>query len=361
MTRLAGYLIRLFSAEALALFALASALLFLAQALRMFDVISVKGQDLGTLVGHVLLTMPTLAVAFAPVCIAIGLARGLRALQQNQELHIIHSSRRVAALAGGVAGYVAISAVLMVLLTNILEPAARRYYNDWTARVAVDLVSRLLTPHKFIEVTPGVTLVIGSRGAGGELGSFFADDRRNPDVRRTYRAESANIAADNEGYVLRLTDGAIQYMSEDFQFSEISFSRYDLAVGNLTEAAQPGRGQDGITSIEFIADAVARGAIEPRIQYVINARVGEGVRVIALCLLVVAMAFFPSDRRGGAQVPLEIVVLGAAFAERALLANLPKIDPIFASWGSVALIAASLIVLFVRSRTWLLRGGAAPA
>jgi lipopolysaccharide export system permease protein len=361
MTRLAGYLIRLFSAEALALFALASALLLLAQALRMFDVISVKGQDMGTLVGQVLLTLPTLAIAFAPVCIAIGLARGLRALQQNQELHIIHSSRRVAALTGGVAGYIAISALLMVLLTNVLEPTSRRLYNDWTARVAVDLVSRLLTPHKFIEVTPGVTMVIGSRGAGGELGSFFADDRRNRDVRRTYIAKSANVAADGEGYVLRLTDGAIQYMSDDLQFSEISFSRYDLAVGNLTEAAQPGRGQDGTTSIEFIADAVATGEIEPHVRHVISARVGEGVRVIALCLLVVALAFFPSGRRGGGQVPLEIVVLGAAFAERALLANLPKVDPIFASWGSVALIAGSLLVLFVRSRTWLLRGPAATA
>jgi lipopolysaccharide export system permease protein len=87
MTRLAGYLIRLFSAEALSLFALASALLFLGQALRMFDVISVKGQDLGTLIGQVSLTMPTLAVAYAPVCIAIGLARGLKVLQLNQELH----------------------------------------------------------------------------------------------------------------------------------------------------------------------------------------------------------------------------------------------------------------------------------
>jgi lipopolysaccharide export system permease protein len=361
MTRLAGYLIRLFSAEALALFALAAALLFLAQALRMFDVVAVKGQDLGTLVGHVLLTMPTLAIAFAPVCIAIGLARGLRTLQQNQELHIIHSSRRVPALAGGIAGYIGIAVLLMVLLTNILEPTSRRYYSDWTARVAVDLVGRLLTPNKFIEVTPGVTLVIGSRGAGGELGSFFADDRRNPEVRRTYIAASASVAADDEGYILRLTDGAIQYMSEDSQFSEISFSRYDLAVGNLTEAARSGRGQEGTTSIEFIADAVAKGTLEPHVQQVISARTGEGARVIALCLLVVALAFFPSGRRGGAQVPLEIVVLGAAFAERSMLANLLKVDPIFASWGAVVLIAGSLLMLFVRSRTWLRRGRTAPA
>ena len=101
MTRLAAYLVRMFSADALALFGVASLLLFLAQCLRSFDVVSVKGQDLLTLFGQALLIMPTLAVAFSHVCIGIGLARGLRALQLSQELHIIHSSRRMPALFRG--------------------------------------------------------------------------------------------------------------------------------------------------------------------------------------------------------------------------------------------------------------------
>jgi lipopolysaccharide export system permease protein len=351
MNRLAGYLFRLFSAEALGLFALAGALLFLAQALRMFDVVSVKGQDLATLAGQVLLTMPTLAVAFAPVCMAIGLARGLRALQQNQELHIIHSSRRLGALVGGIASYIAVCAVLIVLLTNIVEPISRRYFNDWNARIAVDLVSRLLTPHKFVEVTPGVTMVIGARGGAGELGSFFVDDRRGT-VRRTYIADSASVAADAEGYVLRLASGSIQYMSEDQKFSEISFTRYDLAVGSLTESAPSGRGNDGTTSIELIAEAIAAGNLDPNARYAISNRVGEGVRVIAFCLLAVALAFFPQGRRVTSGIPLEIVVLGAAFAERAALANLPRIDPMFASSAAVALIAGSLLILLLRARPW---------
>jgi lipopolysaccharide export system permease protein len=358
MNRLAGYLFRLFSAEALALFALAGMLLFLAQALRMFDVVSVKGQDLGTLAGQVLLTMPTLAVAFAPVCMAIGLARGLRALQQNRELHIIHSSRRVGALIGGVAAYIATCALLIVLLTNVLEPVSRRYFNEWNARIAVDLVSRLMTPHKFVEVTPGVTMVIGARGGAGELGSFFVDDRRGA-VRRTYIADSASVAADDEGYVLRLANGSIQYMSEAQKFSEISFMRYDLAVGNLTGSAQSGGGNDGTTSIELIAEAIAAGHFDSDARYAVSTRIGEGVRVVAFCLLAVALAFFPQGRRVTGGVPLEIIVLGAAFIERAALSNLPRIDPIFASSAALAMIAASLLVLLLKSHAW--RRGPVPA
>ena len=82
MARLAGYLTRLFAAEALALFAVAAFLLFLVQCLRSVDLVSVKGQDLVTLVGQALLTMPTLGLAFIHVCLGIGLARAERGTRQ---------------------------------------------------------------------------------------------------------------------------------------------------------------------------------------------------------------------------------------------------------------------------------------
>jgi lipopolysaccharide export system permease protein len=335
---------RLFAAEALALFALASALLSLGQSLRLFDVVSVKGQDIGTLFGQVLLTMPTLAIAYLPICIAIGLARGLRALQQSQELHIIHSSRRLPALIEAISGYILIGALLMLLLTNFVEPTGRRHYNAWTASVAADLVSRVLRPHRFVEVADGVTLVIGSRGPGGELGSFFADDRRNPASRQTYVAKSASVAADAEGYVIRLSDGAIQYMSDDGRFSEITFSRYDLAAGSLTEAGEPGNSLDTQTTPEIIARAVDEGGMSTGNLNGLLARLGEGTRVLAFCLFIVAMAFFPSGRRTSGWIPLEILFLMVAFAERATIKLLP-VSPIFASGGAIFIIIGGLVVL----------------
>jgi lipopolysaccharide export system permease protein len=349
MDRLAGYLVRLFTAEALAFFALAAVLLFLAESLRMFDVVSVKGQDLGTLAGQVMLTMPTLAVVIGPVCAAIGLARGLRTLQQSQELHIIHSSRRIGALIRAISIYITLGALLILLLTHLVEPVTRGNFNDWNARVAVDLVGRLLKPQRFVEVTPGVTMMIGARGRAGELGSLFVDDRRGP-IRRTYFAERATVAADEQGYVLRLASGAIQYMSGDLKFSEISFARYDLAVGNLTQTSRSGQGLDGKSSIELAAEAVRQGWLDPRARDAVAARFGEAVRLAAFCLLAVALAFYPRGRRRTASIPLEIVVLSAAFADRATLAYLPRIDPALASPGAIALIAGSLLVLIFKAR-----------
>jgi lipopolysaccharide export system permease protein len=353
MTRLTLYLTRLFAADALALFGVAAFLLFLVQCLRSFDVVSVKGQDLLTLIGQVMLTMPTLAIAFLHVCIAIGLARALRTLQQNNELQIIHSSRRVGALFRAIAVYALGGVGLTLLLTNVIEPTTRRSFDQWMASIAADLVSRTLMPQKFVEVTPGVTLMIGSRAGEGDLGSFFADDARNPEFRRTYMAESANVAADDEGYVLRLTNGSIQYMSDGERFSEVSFTRYDLVVERLTGGIGMDSGVAGVATLDLIKQSYERGTpFDSIVMGQIGARFGEGFRGLALCLLVAAIAAFPHGRRGGREVPIEIVVLGAAFAERAISANYQSPIPLIPVAGAVVMfiLAAMLLAYRLRSR-----------
>jgi lipopolysaccharide export system permease protein len=92
MKRLTAYLARMFVTDALILFGVVCFLLWLVNCLRSFDVVSVKGQSIWVLAVQALYTMPPLAIAFFYVCVGIGLARALQALQANKELHIIHTS-----------------------------------------------------------------------------------------------------------------------------------------------------------------------------------------------------------------------------------------------------------------------------
>lgn len=335
-------------------------LLFLIQCLRSFAVVSVRGQDLLTLVGHALLTLPTVAVVFFYVCAGIGLARGLRTLQANQELHIIHSSHRLPALLGGIGAYIGACTLIVLLLTHVVEPGTNRQFNEWSASIAADLVGRTLTPNRFAEVVPGVTIFIGDRRADGELTDFFADDNRDPDARRTYVAKTATVAADGEGYVLQLRDGAIQYMQDDRRFSEIAFTRYDMALERLTgptEARDRLRESD---SIALIAAALAGGGWDHAVIRQLANRTGEGVRVIALCLFVAALAAFPHGRRAGREVPIELVVLGTAFIERGLSSNLIPPGPLDPVSGAFVLGGLSLLLLLMRLRVFVPLARAAP-
>lgn len=351
MKRLSLHLAKLFAADAMAIFAVALFLLFLIQCLRIFDVVSVKGQSFLTLLGQALLTMPSLAVVFLYVCVGIGLGRALRTLQGNQELHIIHASRGLGSLIGAVTTFTGASALLIMLISNFVEPATTRQFNEWSASVTADLVGRTLKPHRFAEVVPGVNMVIGGRRGDGEITDFFVDDTRAPESRRTYIADRAIVAVDEEGYVLQLMDGAIQYMSDDFQFSQVAFERYDLAMDRLTGPTDAPATLEEKNSLELVNIALASGQWSPEILRILVKRLGEGLRVVAICLFVAALAAFPHGRRSG-DVPIELLVLGAAFLERGV-ASLPQISESYGTLaGTWTLLIASGIALLYRLRVY---------
>lgn len=343
MKRLTAYLARLFATDALVLFGIVCFLLWLVNCLRSFDIVSVKGQGVLTLAAQGLLTMPPLAIAFFYICVGIGIARALQALQANHELHIIHTSYGLGSLWRAMAVVAGIGVIGVLTLSNFVEPYAVRRLNALNAGIAADLVSSTLKPQRFTQVTPGVVLLIGGRGPGGEIREFFADDRRDPETRRTYIAESARVSTDGENYTIELRDGMLQYTENDGRFSEISFGRYDINVERLSQPmAQP----DPLLerdSISLIQEAMSTGNWP---SILLANRASEGLRVIGICMVVLALLGFPSGRRRTLPIPMEAVVLLIAFGERGLSAY----SPIGTATGALVMIVAGGGVLLFRTR-----------
>lgn len=347
MNRLKRYLVGQFATEAAMLFGVAVSLIFLVQCLRVVDVGSVRGQGLLTLGAQVLLALPSVSMAFIHVCIGIGLARALRTMQSTRELHILHVSGQLGTLVRAVAIYAGAGAMLLLLVSHVVDPAASRENSAIRSRIAADLVGRSLVPNRFAEVTEGVTITVGGRRAGGEITAFFADDRREA-TRRTYISESATIISDDIGYVLQLSDGVVQYRTVEGKFSEIAFDRYDLAFERLTGEADTGA-RTSQTSFEIIAEANEEGWSSARLHR-LSERTVEGLRSLTICLFVFALAGFPNGRRREPLLPIEITVLGAAFFERVLFTYAPGEGWLPPLTGITALGAIALVLLNYRLR-----------
>ena len=346
MKRLTAYLARMFVTDALILFGVVCFLLWLVNCLRSFDVVSVKGQSIAVLAVQALYTMPPLAIAFFYVCIGIGLARALQALQANKELHIIHTSYGLGSLWRATAVVAGAGVVGVLLLSNFVEPYAYRRLNALSASVAADLVSSTLRPGRFTQVTPGVVLLIGGRGGNGEIREFFADDRRDPDMRRTYVAESARVASDGQTYVLELRNGSLQYNSKEGRFSEITFGRYDVNVDQLSQPIGQSNPMLERDTPSLVAEAMATGRWSPGLVSLLANRMAEGLRVIGMAMMVLALMGFPSGRRARIPVPMEAGVLLIAFGERGLSAY----SPLGTATGALAMIVVAGIALLVRVR-----------
>jgi lipopolysaccharide export system permease protein len=344
-------LLKLFWSEAMALFAVAAFLLFLIQCLRLFDLVSDKGQNILTLVGQATLSMPGLGVVFLYVCLGIGLGRALRSLQASSELGVIHSNGLLSALLRAIGLYTVGGTLVVLLLSHVADPLGIRYSNDWSASIAADLVSRSMIPHRFTSLGGGVSMVISGRDSTGNISDFFADDPRDADSHRTYFARSAIITHDEQGYVLRMRDGAVQYLTPDGRFSQVAFKQYDLPMDRLTGDAGSFDGNSQTPSYELIATALASGNWDPNLVKTLMRRSGEGLRVLAICTLIAGFSLFPSGRRRS-EMPVEIVVLGAAFIERAVTSYLPGPGILGVASGSVWIFAFAAIVLLVRLRVF---------
>lgn len=350
MTRLGTYLFRLFAAEAAALFGVALTILYLAQTLRIIEIGAVRDQGLPTLLWQTILGLPPLSIAFLYVCLAIGLARALRAMQASRELHIIHVAQRLPVLIGAILGYAAVGTLLVLVLAHVIEPAASREASLIRAQAAADLVGRSLVPNRFAELGEGVTITVGGRGADGEITSFFADDRRDTQTRRTYIADSALITADELGYVLQLKAGTIQYRTADGQFSEISFERYDIALERLTGDADTGDVRGDRSTYGMIMRGLNEGEWPAESLRRMAERTADGFRVLALCLFVAAISGFPSGRRKEPLLPLEITVLGAVLFERLITSYAPIEGWAGEITGVIALTLIALALLLYRLR-----------
>jgi lipopolysaccharide export system permease protein len=242
--------------------------------------------------------------------------------------------------------FATLGAGFILALTNFVEPAARKQLSDWSASIAADLVGRTLVPHRFTQVAPDVVIVIGGRRDNGDIADFFADDRRDPQTRRTYIAKSATVAKDEKGYALQLRDGSLQYQPTSSRFSEISFGTYEIGLDRLTDPIENRNGLAEQDSVSIVLNSIQSGVWNADAMRLLGERMAEGLRVIAVCLLVFALAGFPHARRARFEFPLELGVLTIAFAERGISTYAPGpafLTP-FSGSAIIMLVAIGILV-----------------
>ncbi|MCB9994745.1 MAG: LptF/LptG family permease [Hyphomicrobiaceae bacterium] len=343
MSRLSRYLLVQFLHDAVALYLVAATLVWLTNMLRLFDLVTAKGQGLFTLAAQAFLTTPSLAREILYICMAIGLARAFSALQNSRELHTIHITNRVTAIWGALFWFSLIGVVTVEFLAHWGEPVSKRSAVEWQAQIAAELVGENLTPGRFTEISDGVVVRIGPRLPDGTITNFFADDTR-ADTRRTYIADTAVVIKKDGIYQLSLRDGTLQSQPSNDKYSEVAFSRYELEVNSLTEVENPANDIKQRSTVQLLS----RGRMVPAVIAVLQQRNAEALRMVGVFLLVASLMMFPNSRRGRRWVPPELLILATCFAERSLSNFAADGNP----WGNYVgpglMIAAALVAFGVR-------------
>lgn len=103
-----------------------------------------------------------------------------------------------------------ISAAIMGMLTNVLQPASVRQLAVREVEVARNVTAKLLSEGSFLHPTAGVTFFIRRIDPDGTLNDVFLSDRRDPAFGITYTGSRAFLVRNGDQDNLIMVDGLAQ-------------------------------------------------------------------------------------------------------------------------------------------------------
>jgi lipopolysaccharide export system permease protein len=218
-----------------------TAVVWLATALRDFDLVTNQGQTVLTFLGITSLVIPSLILVIAPIALMIAAAHVLNKLATDSELIVMNAAGMPPWLMfRAFLGAAAVVSALVLVLGAYVSPKSMRELRLLAAQVRADFVGNVVQPGRFLPLEHGLTFHIRERQPNGVLLGIFVDDRRDPNEQSTILAEQGEIVQNEHGTYLFLQDGNIQrHKSEERDPTIVRFERYAFDLSRLAAAPQP--------------------------------------------------------------------------------------------------------------------------
>jgi len=225
---------RLVGAFGMALVALVS-VIWVVQGLRSMNLVTARGQTILVFFEITSLALPFLAVIIAPLALLIGLVFLLNGLNAESELVVISAAggsrmkvARPVLLASG------LIAIVMLVFTSLIAPAAQHKLREATTKINVDLIANIVRPGRFTEIEKGLTFHIRDRAGDGSLVGLMIDDQRDAAIGYTYIADRAHVVEVPGKTLLVMRDGNLQRVTKaDGSLSLIDFEAYAFDLSEL--------------------------------------------------------------------------------------------------------------------------------
>src|SRR5438270_8780876 len=238
MTGLDRYILRQCFSMMLFISAALSAAVWLAQSLRLVDLLASGGLSVAVFLYLALLILPRFLDIVLPIGAFIAVLFVFNRLTSESELVVMRAAglshlnlaRPVFALAG-------VAFLMLMSLSSYFLPASNREFKDLQFEIRNRFVSSLLQEGTFTTISDKLTIYIGSRNERGEISGVLINDERDPQQPVTIFAERGDFADTTEGSRIILVNGNRQrYERASGKLSVLTFRRYTLDLATLRDA-----------------------------------------------------------------------------------------------------------------------------
>src|SRR6516165_1542246 len=238
MTSLDRYILRQCFGVMIFVTAALSAAIWLAQSLRLIDLIVNRGLSIEVFLYLALLILPRFLDIVLPIGVFIAVLFIFNRLTAESELVVMRSvGLSHIALAKPVLILAGIAFLVLMSLSAYFLPASNRAFKDLHFEIRNRFVSSLLQEGTFTTIADKLTIYIRSRGEQGEVVGLLINDSREPHRPITILAERDVFANTPAGSRIVMVKGnRQQFDPETRKLSLLTFDRYTLDLDSLHDA-----------------------------------------------------------------------------------------------------------------------------
>ncbi len=190
-------------------------IVWIALALRQFNVVTSQGQDTWMLVKVTSLAVPNLMAIIAPFSLLIGALHTLNRLNTDSELIVLSAAgSKVWTVARPLLLLALLVSIFLAFVSHFAQPWSMRLLRDYMVQVRSDLLTQVIQPGRFSSPEQDLMFHIRDRSADGELLGLVMHDTRDKSQAQTYLAEHGTIVKQDataylvmsNGHIIRRTD-----------------------------------------------------------------------------------------------------------------------------------------------------------
>lgn len=228
MSAFERYLIRLTASAFLGSVIAVTAVVWVSQSLREFDLITARGQSFWTFFAVTALAAPYFALLVAPVALFGAVIYVLNRLNADSELPVLSAAGVTPLQLMRPFWVVAIIVALLVgILSTSAIPSSLRKIRTIIAAVNADVIVNVLREGEFTQLDRGVTVHVRRRDAGAALIGVMIADGRDKKQDIVYTAERGQVVKTDQGTYLVMENGTVMRKENGADNANlVTFDRY---------------------------------------------------------------------------------------------------------------------------------------
>jgi lipopolysaccharide export system permease protein len=238
MNGLTRYILRQCFGVMIFVTAVLSAAVWLAQSLRLIDLIVNRGLSIAVFLYLAALILPRFLDIVLPIGVLIAVLFTFNRLTTESELVVMRAAGlSPLALAKPVLILATIAFAFLMSLSAYVLPVANRAFRDLQFEIRNRFVSSLIQEGTFTTVSEKLTFYIRNREANGDVVGLLINDSRDPQRPVTILAERAAFVDTPSGSRIVMVNGnRQQFDPQTRKLSILTFARYTLDFGALQDA-----------------------------------------------------------------------------------------------------------------------------